>query len=237
MSLVKTVLVVEDEAEIRELISIHLLRHQFQVVAVVTAEEASAVIKQKNFDLMIVDWMLPQMSGLDFIKHVKRQHLQMPILMLTAKAEAPDIVSGLESGADDYLTKPFDPQILIARAKALLRRTEWQQNSNGGKANESRMVLGELVLDCDTYEVIAASEKLHLTPSEFKLLQTLVKSAGKVLSREHLIDQVQGEGISVVGRTIDTHVFGLRKKLGPCSDYIETIRGIGYRIKAPHDKH
>lgn len=232
MSASKTILIVEDELEIRELIFIHLGRNQYKVLTSGSSEEAFEVLKSNKVDLIILDWMLPGMSGIDFIKSLKNQSLNIPTLMLSAKVDVSNIVQGLETGADDYLTKPFDPQVLLARVKVLLRRSESQEGQVDAN-HSSQIQFGDLFIDIQTYEVKVAGEKLHLTPSEFKLLYILVSNKGKVLSRESLIDQIQGEGISVIGRTIDTHVFGLRKKIGACSEYIETIRGIGYKVSLP----
>jgi two-component system phosphate regulon response regulator PhoB len=161
--------------------------------------------------------------------------------MLTAKSEPQDIVEGLDAGADDYLPKPFESSVLIARVRALSRRLKLPDSSAAltspvGTKAVSKMVfetirLGELSLYPETYEVKCGQDPILLTPSEFKLLMALAKSQGRVLTRDSLISQVQGDGVSVVGRTVDTHVFGLRKKLGACADVIETVRGVGYRVK------
>lgn len=220
------VLVIEDETEIRELISLLLLRQGYRVQQSASAVEGLELLKKTEFDLIILDWMLPQMSGLEFLKAVPP--LKTPILMVTAKSEPQDIVSGLESGADDYITKPFEPSVLTARVRSLLRRTQL----SGTKPVDSEVLSnGRIVMNLKTYDVKINGEPVHLTPSEFKILSEMMGSQGRVLTRDHLIDVVQGEGISVTGRTIDTHVFGLRKKLGAESDWIETIRGVGYRIR------
>jgi DNA-binding response OmpR family regulator len=223
------VLVVEDETEIRELISLLLLRQGHRVQQCASAIEALEKLKTNKYDLMILDWMLPHMSGLDLLKNLGTDKTnKVPVLMVTAKAEPDDIVQGLEAGADDYVTKPFEPAIFSARVKALLRRASTGSENVSGKGN---IAIGPLTLNTETYEVRLHSELVHLTPSEFKILATLAASQGKVLTRDHLVSVVQGEGISVTGRTIDTHVFGLRKKMGEASDWIETIRGVGYRVK------
>ncbi len=233
---VAKVLVVEDEAEIRDLIVLHLKRDGHQIDAVSSAEEAAPLLETNQYGLVILDWMLPGASGVEVAKRLRaksdRDHLA--ILMVTARAEANDIVEGLDAGADDYLSKPFEPQVLIARVRALFRRHRRPANAAGASKvplNES-FTIGQLSIDAGTYEVKCAGEQIQLTPSEFKLLQTLAQNRGRVLTRESLIEHVQGEGVSVVGRTVDTHVFGLRKKLGVCADVIETVRGIGYRVKA-----
>ena len=221
------ILIVEDENEIRELIALLLKREGHKVAAVSSVEEAQKLIKSENFDLIALDWMLPGDSGVEFAKDLRKAgQTELPILMVTAKAESEDIVEGLESGADDYLTKPFEPSVLIARVRALLRRNRKPVQTGAD------LRLGELVMNTETYDVKLAGEPMSLTPSEFKLLQALIQNRGRVLTRDSLISQVQGDGVSVVGRTVDTHVFGLRKKLGPSGDLIETVRGIGYRVRA-----
>lgn len=221
----QTVLVVEDEKEIRELMALHLMRQGYRVLECSTAEEALSTIKKQNCNLLVLDWMLPGLSGIDFMDYVKGIENKPSILMVTAKTESQDIVLGLEKGADDYLTKPFDPAVFIARVKALMRRSSTRQEK------PDKMTLGDLSIQFSSYEAFLGSEKLALTPSEYKLLVTMMQNQGKVLTRDQLIESIQGEGVNVIGRTIDTHVFGLRKKLGTWSDHIETIRGVGYRVK------
>jgi two-component system phosphate regulon response regulator PhoB len=225
------VLVVEDEAEIGELISLLLLRQGHRVQQCTSAIEALESLKKNTYDLMVLDWMLPHMSGIDLLKHYDQgKEKKMPVLMVTAKAEPQDIVQGLEAGADDYITKPFEPSVFTARIKALLRRQPQNSTQHSlGPADVLR--IGDLQINLGSYEVTCKGEPVHLTPSEFKILSTMAQSRGRVLTREYLISVVQGEGISVTGRTIDTHVFGLRKKMEECSDWIETIRGVGYRVK------
>ncbi len=225
------ILVVEDEMEIRQLMSLHLMRQGYQVKECASAEEAMRAIDQHQFSLIVLDWMLPGVSGLEVMNYLRNKTEAPSVLMVTAKTEPQDIVQGLEKGADDYLTKPFDPAIFLARVKALLRRSQIIHQIAKKSGEIDQLNLMGLKIDFNTYEVFVADEKLHLTPSEYKLLITMVQNRGKVLTRDQLIENIQGEGISVVGRTIDTHVFGLRKKLGNWGDHIETIRGIGYRVK------
>lgn len=225
-----TILVVEDEQEIRELMALHLLRQGFRVTECDSAEEGLAALQKQQFHLVILDWMLPGVSGFDFLKQIKAKPAAPGVLMVTAMADPQDIVSGLESGADDYLTKPFDPGVFLARVRAILRRTH-SQESKASAPGPDQFVVAGLTVNFKTYEVRLENETLHLTPSEFKLLGNLIESQGRVLTRDQLIENIQGEGINVTGRTIDTHVFGLRKKLGAWSDHIETIRGVGYRVK------
>ncbi|MFN8847641.1 MAG: response regulator [Bdellovibrionales bacterium] len=217
--------VVEDESEIRELMTLHLSRQGYQVIESGSTEEAIEKMKAQSFDLLVLDWMLPGLSGVEFLDKMRSLRLNAKVLMVTAKSEPQDIVFGLEKGADDYLTKPFDPSVFLARVKVLLRRNapeDFVQNT---------FELDGLKINFDSYEVSLKSQPLHLTPSEYKLLVVLIQSQGRVLTRDQLIERVQGEGISVTGRTIDTHIFGLRKKLAEWADHIDTIRGIGYRYR------
>lgn len=223
------VLVVEDEQEIRELMALHLLRQGYRVTECASAEEALSSLSKSTYQLIVLDWMLPGMSGVEFLDTVKRSQHTASILMVTAKTEPQDIVMGLEKGADDYMTKPFNPPIFLARVKALLRRS--MPVAEKPSSNSDEVSLAGLRINFKSYEVYVNNEPLHLTPSEFKLLAALVQSDGRVLTREKLIEGIQGEGISVVGRTIDTHIFGLRKKLGEWGDRVDTIRGVGYRVK------
>lgn len=246
----QNILVVEDEGDVRDLVAIHLKRAGHKVTAVSSVEEARgafAVARSEGatkFDLVVLDWMLPGASGVDFCRELRRQanRGEVAVLMLTAKSEPQDIVEGLDAGADDYLSKPFESSVLVARVRALSRRLKSPEPSNAPasisitgtssiKTVFETIRLGELSLFPETYEVKCGQEPIPLTPSEFKLLMALAKSQGRVLTRDSLISQVQGDGVSVVGRTVDTHVFGLRKKLGSCADVIETVRGVGYRVK------
>lgn len=226
------VLVVEDESEIRELIVLHLMREGLKVDAVESAEQAIEFISENNYVLIALDWMLPGQSGLQLLKDLRQSHADLSILMVTAKAESHHIIEGLEAGADDYLTKPFEIGVLLARIRALIRRSQREQSYSQSKLkSQAQIQFGPLTMNSETFEVKSGDELLALTPSEFKLLLTMAQNRGRVLTRDSLIEYVQGEGVSVVGRTVDTHIFGLRKKLGVASEMIETVRGIGYRIK------
>lgn len=228
------ILIVEDEEEIRDLIALLLRREGHAVDAVGTAEEALPLVEQRSYGLLVLDWMLPGASGVDITRKLRKSAsaAELAILMVTARAEATDIVAGLEAGADDYLSKPFDPQVLIARTRALLRRGRRPAlRGESVEPDEPIIRLSGLELNTGTFEVKCDGDPIALTVSEFKLLVALANNRGRVLTRDSLIGQVQGEGVSVVGRTVDTHVFGLRKKLGRCSEVIETVRGVGYRVK------
>jgi DNA-binding response OmpR family regulator len=227
------VLIVEDEKDILDLMALHLRREGHEVTSVDNGEEAIKMLSSSPssdmaYELLVLDWMLPGVSGLELCKKIRGEKKVpgVPILMVTARAHTSDIVLGLEMGADDYLTKPFELPVFLARVRALLRR-----GSPVVEAEDKELKAGDLSLDLEAYRVTCGKKDLQLTPSEFKLLVALLKSQGRVLTRERLIDMVQGEGVTVVDRAIDTHVFGLRKKLGKCADVVETIRGVGYRVK------
>lgn len=225
------ILVVEDEKDIAELISLHLKREGHDVVTVDNGEEALRLLGADVYHIVVLDWMLPGLSGLEVCKRLRSDTThplaKIPVFMVTARAHTSDVVLGLEMGADDYITKPFETPVFLARIRALLRRATQLE-----KGSEEVFEIGELRVDPKTYQVSCGKKDVQLTPSEFKLLVALMKNQGRVLTRERLIDLVQGEGVTVVDRTIDTHIFGLRKKLGKCSDVVETIRGVGYRVKA-----
>ena len=223
------VLIVEDEKDIADLMLLHLKREGCEVEVVDNGEEALDRIRKNNYSLLVLDWMLPGISGLDLCKKLRGDKL-IPtgtcVLMVTARAQAADIVLGLEVGADDYLTKPFDISVFLARVRALFRRA----HQIVFDSEDKKIKIGDLLIDCDTHEVKCGSSNPDLTPSEFKLLYALMKNQGRVLTRDRLIELVQGEGVSVIDRAIDTHIFGLRKKLGDYGSVIETIRGVGYRV-------
>lgn len=227
------VLVVEDEVEIQQLIALHLRRQGFQVQEVADGEAARDQLSRNEFDLVVLDWMLPGLSGLEVTRWMRQQQKlsSVPILFVTAKTEPEHIATGLDAGADDYVGKPFDTLVLMARVNALLRRKVWLEKTTITKSEDPLVCVGELALNPSTYECTLSGEKMDLTRSEFRLLESLMRNQGRVLSRESLIEQIQGEGVNVVGRTVDTHVFGLRKKLNQYADMIETIRGVGYRVK------
>lgn len=231
----RRVLVVEDETEIRELIALHLRREGYLVDDLSSGDVARNQLMKQDYDMVILDWMLPGLSGLELTRWMRAEDRlkSVPILFVTAKSEPEHVAAGLDAGADDYLAKPFDTLVLMARVNALMRRRDWvESNQVKEKASASSLVqVGELKLNSDTFEVHLRGDKLDLTKSEFKLLEALMMSKGKVLTRKNLIELIQGDGVNVVGRTVDTHVFGLRKKIKDHSDIIETIRGVGYRVK------
>jgi DNA-binding response OmpR family regulator len=225
------ILVVEDEQDIRDLISFQLKSEGNSVIAVESADKAISLIERgEKIDLFIVDWMLPgSMSGLEFTKKLKnhKNYQNHPVIMVTALTQPDNIVAGLDAGADDYITKPFDLNVLQARVRVQLRSSSAQAASKG----EDHLHYGDLRIEVSKCRVFIKGEEVTLTSTEFKILLLLAQKPGHVYTREQFINNIQGENIFVTGRTIDTHIAGLRKKLGETANMIETIRGIGYRFK------
>ena len=223
-----SILLVEDEYDIRQLMSLHLKRKGYQVEEAVDGVSAHNVLEKKSYDLLILDWMLPGMNGLDLLSVVrKKPHPEglVPVLFVTAKSEPEHIVTALEAGADDYIVKPFDVLVFLARVASLLRRREI-----AAADSQDHLKIGDMVLDRKAYKVFIKGEEISLTLSEFLLLKALLKNQGKVLSRQNLASYIQGEDTNVTSRTIDTHTSVLRKKIGEYGKMIETVRGVGYRI-------
>ncbi|PHI30775.1 phosphate regulon transcriptional regulator PhoB [Budvicia aquatica] len=225
--MMKRILVVEDEAPIREMISLVLEQNGFDVVEAADIHSAQTLLAEPFPDLILLDWMLPGGSGIQFIKNIKRHDLtrDIPVVMLTARSEEDDRVSGLESGADDYVTKPFSPKELIARIKAVLRR------SSPVTEHESLSFNG-LVLDPSSHRVMANDAPLDMGPTEYKLLHFFMSHPERVYSREQLLNQVWGTNVYVEDRTVDVFIRRLRKTLeGSGYDkMLQTVRGSGYRF-------
>jgi two-component system alkaline phosphatase synthesis response regulator PhoP len=227
----KTILIVEDDEDIQQLVGYNLIKAGFLVEYGDSGEQALEKIKHQAPDLILLDLMLPGMDGTELCRVIRSDIKinQIPIIMLTAKGEESDIINGLDHGADDYITKPFSPKILISRIKAVLRRKA--KNSAPQTTDSSDVVkLDNLVIDPGRYEVKIHGKVVNLTPTEFGILQLLTKKAGWVFSRQQIIDAVRGYDYLVTPRTIDVQMFSLRKKLGDTGKKIETVRGIGYRF-------
>jgi DNA-binding response OmpR family regulator len=233
------ILLVEDEQDIRELLVDQLTAQGHQVTAIANGAEAlefiqSPVEERDNsspISLFVLDRMLPGTSGLEICKFIRMYKLtkNTPVLMVTAMTEAEQIVEGLDAGADDYVTKPFDMRILVARVRNLLKRGEMITVVN--KEDETPiMKINELKIDTNQCKAWLSEKDLDLTLSEYKLLCAFMKEPGKVFTRNQLVEHIQDGPVHVTDRTIDTHIFGLRKKLGTYSHLIETIRGVGYRV-------
>ncbi|MDP2033501.1 MAG: phosphate regulon transcriptional regulator PhoB [Polaromonas sp.] len=227
MKTVPRVLVVEDEPAIAELIAVNLRHNGFQPIWAIDGEAAQRELEAVLPDVILLDWMLPEQSGLSLAKKWRSQARtkQVPILMITARGDEPDKIAGLDAGADDYITKPFSTQELLARIRAVLRRRAPEQT------NES-VTLDALELDAATYRVSYQGQSLKLGPTEFKLLHYLMKHAERVHSRGQLLDKVWGDHVFIEERTVDVHVKRLREALGAAGNMVETVRGAGYRMTA-----
>ena len=223
------ILVIEDEEDILALVHYNLVKAGFSVETATSGEEGLQKAKLVRPDLIVLDLMLPSINGLEVCKKVRSDNdlSGTGIIMMTAKGEEEDVIKGLEHGADDYVTKPFSPQVLIARLNAVLRRRALETQDRG----EAPIVVHDLVIDPRRNSVTAAGEKIDLTVSEFRLLNKLAAKPGWVFTRTQIVDAIHGEGYAVTDRAVDVQVVGLRKKLGKCGYYIETVRGVGYRFK------
>ncbi|MCZ0932752.1 MAG: response regulator transcription factor [Oligoflexia bacterium] len=227
------ILIVEDEKDIRDLMHFHLSKQNMKVDVAEDGKTAYDKLLKNKYDLIVMDWMIPEVSGLDLVSWIrKKEHIQYktPVLMVTAKSDPDSIVLGLETGADDYMVKPFDFNVLRARVKNLLERAKKIQKAQQKHKSPRLLSMGELALNKDSHEVTIGEKTIDLTYSEFRMLEMLIFNQGRVLSRKQITSFIQGEDVIVAGRTIDTHISSLRKKLGAYGDRIETIRGVGYRI-------
>ncbi len=224
----ETILVVDDEEDILELIRYNLAREGYQVICAISGEKALEKAKNENLDLIVLDLMLPGIDGLEVARRLKQQEKtsHIPIIMLTAKGEEADIVTGLELGADDYVTKPFSPRILMARVKAVLRRQMAEEENP-----EEIIHIHQLTIDPRRRHVLAGSQSIDLTFSGFQILYFLARRPGWVFTRSQIVDAVRGDDYPVTDRSVDVQIVGLRKKLDTFADYIETVRGVGYRFK------
>jgi two-component system phosphate regulon response regulator PhoB len=222
------ILVVDDEEDILELVRFHLAREGYQLVLAASGEEALKKAGREALDLIVLDLMLPGLDGLEVAKALKNdaKTKAVPIIMLTAKGEDADVVSGLEIGADDYITKPFSPRVLTARVKAVLRRRV------RAAADDTKVIMiHDLEIHPGRRSASAGGNALDLTYTEFQLLCVLARRPGWVFTRSQIVDAVRGSDYPVTDRSVDVQVVGLRKKLGTYGHYIETVRGVGYRFK------
>ena len=223
------ILIVDDESDIRELIRYNLQKEGFQVKTVPSGEEALSAAKAYQPDAIVLDLMLPGIDGLQVCRQLKRdeQTRTVPVVMLTAKTEESDIVTGLEAGADDYVTKPFSPRVLTARVRAVMRR----EKDSGEPGVEDRIIDHEITVDRARHEVWVGGQQVPLSATEFAILEFLAASPGWVFSRNKIIDAVRGKDYPVTERAVDVQILGLRKKLGEKGKLIETVRGVGYRMR------
>ncbi|MBZ4202859.1 MAG: phosphate regulon transcriptional regulator PhoB [Methylovulum sp.] len=221
------VLVVEDEDAIRGMLVMVLEQSGFKSIAAADAEEAQKVLDDFSPDLILLDWMLPGISGVEWARRLKKEPIyrDLPIIVLTARGEEEDKVRGLEIGADDYITKPFSPKELVARIRAVLRRS-------GKIQGLAQIVLGDLTLDTEQHRLSIGNKQLEVSPTEFRLMQFFMTHPDKVYSRTQLLDQVWGRSVYIEERTIDVHIRRLRRILGEHGreDLVQTVRGFGYRF-------
>lgn len=223
-----TILIIEDEPDIRELARYNLQREGYDVLEAATGEEGITRARNESPDLILLDLMLPGIDGVDVCKRLKTEAAtkSCPVVMVTAKGEESDIVTGLEVGADDYITKPFSPKVLVARVRAVLRRAEL------GVPSETEVLRRHnVVIDSARHEVTVDGAPVDLTRTEFRVLKYLAERPGWVRTRYQIVDAVHGEEYPVTDRSVDVQIVGLRKKLGESGTLIETVRGVGYRFK------
>jgi two-component system phosphate regulon response regulator PhoB len=224
-----TVLVVEDEADLAEMIRFNLEREGYRARCVLDGRLAMAEVRHELPDLVLLDRMLPGLSGDEVLAQLKRDPATagIPIIMVTAKAQETDQLVGLAIGADDYITKPFSMRLLLARVHAMLRRADTMVEES------DVLALGPIRLDSGRHEVTASGRAVTLTATEFRLLRALLAAQGRVLSRSQLIDAALGENAAVTDRTIDVHITSVRKRLGDAAGWVQTIRGVGYTFREP----
>ena len=225
------VLIVEDEIEIAELIQFHIEREGMHATIVQSGKLAIDLIRRQKPDLVILDLMLPDLDGLEVCRRMKRsdETRSIPIVMVTAKGEESDIVAGIELGAEDYVTKPFSPKVLMARIRNVLRR-HGAEKDEPDRSNRIVLLEGQLVIDAERHIVSSAGAPVDLTLTEFSILQYLTARPGFVRTRDQIISAVHGKSTVLSNRTIDVHITALRRKLGTLAESIETVRGVGYRF-------
>jgi len=225
----KTILVVEDEEDILALLQFNLLKAGYNVECAPCGEEALPLIAKHSPDLILLDLMLPGIGGLEICETLRSEQKtsEIPIIMLTAKGEESDVVKGLELGADDYITKPFSIKVLLARIQTILRR----KNDDPPPDLDAELVFTDLTIHPGRNRVLVEGQPVELTFTEFRVLQALAGRPGWVFTRYQIVDAVRGEGYVVTERAVDVQIVGLRKKLGRCGAYIETVRGVGYRFR------
>jgi two-component system alkaline phosphatase synthesis response regulator PhoP len=221
------ILVIEDDEDIRELFCHHLVKEGYRVTIATSGEDGANKLSKEPFDCVLLDLMLPGMDGIDVCKLLKKnpKWLNIPVIMVTAKGEETDIVSGLELGADDYIIKPFSPKVLIARVRATLRRKSREMYNS-----DVVISVKNLEIHPGKHEVNLNNQKLDLTHMEFQVLHLIASQPGWVFTRNQIIDMVRDDNYQVTDRSVDVVIVGLRRKLGDVGDYIETVRGVGYRF-------
>lgn len=223
-----TILAVDDEEDILELVSYNLMKEGFQVTTAVSGEDALRLARTVSPNLILLDLMLPGLDGLDVCRILKHDGAlcHIPIVMLTARGSDADIITGLGLGADDYITKPFSPKVLVARVQAALRRQDAPVVSNTAK-----IALHNFEIDPGRHQVLVDGISTDLTLTEFRILHILARRAGWVFTRYQIVDALRGEDYTVTDRSVDVHIVALRRKLGSAGIHLETVRGVGYRLK------
>jgi two-component system phosphate regulon response regulator PhoB len=227
----KKILVVEDDRDISELITYNLEREGYEVACLYDGSQAVDFVNKRKPELIILDLMLPEVDGIEICRTLKSDAAtkHIPIIMLTAKSEEADVVIGLQMGADDYIPKPFSPKVLVARIKAITRRLADAALSSASAGDVRNF--GDFNIDLLKHKISYKGHAVKLTSIEFNIAEFLSRTPGRVWSREQILDNVWKEGKFIIDRAVDVHVRGLRKKLGAAKDYIETVRGVGYRFK------
>ncbi len=221
------ILIVDDEAAIRDMVRMALEIEDFTVSDASNAHQAAKTLEREDVDLILLDWMMPGVSGIDFASRIRREgNHHVGIIMVTAKDDENDLIRGLDVGADDYIKKPFSTKELVSRMKAVLRRLSDKNTSNG------IVSAGKITIDTDQHRVLIDSKNVDFSPTEFRLLHFLLSHPDRVFGRDQLLDNVWGDQVYVEDRTVDVHIRRLRKVLEPheCQQYIHTVRGVGYRF-------
>jgi len=223
------VLVVEDEEDIQELLYYNLTKDGFRIKGALSGEEALSKTETFEPDIVLLDIMLPGINGLEVCRELRMNEKtrSTPIIMLTARGEEADVITGLEIGADDYIVKPFSPRVLTSRMRAVLRR----RNKRAQKSQEDIISVGDITIDPGRFKASVGGMLLELTNMEFRVLHFLAQRPGWVYTRSQIVEAARGENYPVTDRSVDVLIVGLRRKLGACSSYIETVRGVGYRFR------
>jgi DNA-binding response OmpR family regulator len=224
--------VIDDHYDILELLQYNLTREEYEVKNFVNAVDALKYITRENTDMVITDWMLPEMDGLDLCKNLKHSLAtrDIPVVMITGKSDEIDVVTALEVGAEDYIVKPFRIKEMLSRIKKILRRNSMEMDNAASRENREMIIKGRLKIDVAGYKIYLNEEILDVTIGEFKLLELLAANPGKVFSRNQIIERINGPDYFATERSIDVQIVGLRKKLGPFKNALETVRSVGYRF-------
>lgn len=231
----RSVLVVEDEEDIRELVSYTLLKEGYQVTSVASGEEALAIAAAQPPDLVLLDLMLPGVDGLTVCQRLRGNPVSsgVGIVILTAKGEEADVVTGLNVGANDYITKPFSRSVLIARVRAVLRNLTPRGDAASPSDSEAIIKVHNIVIHPGRHAVLVDGRQVDLSATEFRVLMVLARKPGWVFTREQILDAVHGDSYAITNRAVDVQILGLRRHLGTAGEYVETVRGVGYRLKEP----